>query len=85
MDELQVYFDTNDLQGAQKYIDALPQDNAHTQFLLGKLKSRQGDMSGALSCYHKAINLDANCLEARTMIEMSNKIYDFRDPNLLNP
>lgn len=54
MNELQKYFDIDDLEGAQVYIDTLPQDSAHTWFLRGKLTSRQGNMSGALSCYHQA-------------------------------
>lgn len=85
MDDLSKFFADDNLDGARAYVDGLPQNVAHTWFLRGRLLSRLGDMSGALSCYHKAVDLDPNCQEALSMIEFSNGIYEFRDPNLLNP
>lgn len=77
--------DSNNLQDAADYLQTLPDTAAQTWLMRGRLRSRSGDMSGALSCYHRALHIDPNCGEARTLIEMSNAIFDFRDPELLNP
>lgn len=77
--------DSNDFMAAAEYLDTLSAADAQTWVMRGKLQSRSGNMSEALSCYHQALHLDPNCGEARTLIEMANAIYDFRDPNLLNP
>lgn len=85
MDELKHFLELNDSLGAQVYVDALPQNNAHTWYLKGRLKAHTGDMAGALSCYRRAVEIDPNSKEAITMIEICNSIYDFHDPNLHNP
>lgn len=75
----------NELDAAMQQALSLPDTEANTWLIRGRIHSRQGNMAEALSCYHHALHIDPDCGEARTLIEMANAIFDFRDPSLLNP
>ncbi len=84
LDKLMLLIDEQDLDGALRFVSELPDSNAETWYLRGKVYSRMGNMSEAMSSYYKALEVDPNYEEARVMIDISQRIYSFKDPNLFN-
>lgn len=78
---------TNKLDEAESLIEQelrIDPSNANLWFCKGKLAGKRGNLSLAVNCYSKTLELDSSHAEARVMIEMTNSIYSFRDPNLFN-
>ena len=69
---------------AFEFVSKLPEGEAETWYLRGKVYSRKGNMQEALSCFNKAVAIDPKHEEAAVMIEISTSIYSFKDPNLFN-
>jgi len=69
---------------AFEFVSKLPESEAETWYLRGKVYSRKGNMQEALSCFNRAVALDPMHEEAAVMIEISTSIYSFKDPNLFN-
>lgn len=76
--------DNEEVDKAFEFVVKLPESEAETWYLRGKVYSRKGEMKEALSCFNKAVNIDPKHEEAAVMIEISQSIYSFKDPNLLN-
>ncbi len=76
--------ESQEIDKALDFVSKLPESEAETWYLKGKVYSRKGDMKGALSCFNKAIDIDPKHEEAAVMIEISTRIYSFKDPNLFN-
>jgi len=70
---------------ALKETAELPEISADTWFLRSKIYSRLGRMADSLSCLNKTLDIDPNHEEAKVMVELSQSIYAFRDPNRYNP
>lgn len=62
----------------------LPETDATTWFVRGRIYSRQGNRSKAYSCFNRAIDIDPDFEEARVMAELHGSIFSFKDPNLYN-
>ncbi|MBQ9470427.1 MAG: hypothetical protein IJU72_05685 [Bacteroidales bacterium] len=84
-DTIKQLIERNELDTAMHHALALPDTEAQTWLVRGRIHSRRGNMSEALSCYSRALHIDPACGEARALIEMASAIFDFRDPSLLNP
>jgi tetratricopeptide (TPR) repeat protein len=76
--------ESQEVDKALDFVSKLPESEAETWYLKGKVYSRKGDMKGALSCFNKAVAIDPKHEEAAVMIEISTSIYSFKDPNLFN-
>ena len=76
--------ENQEIDKAYDFVSNLPESEAETWYLKGKVYSRKGDMKGALSCFNKAVAIDPKHEEAAVMIEISTSIYSFKDPNLFN-
>ncbi|GEM_PF-684398 len=86
-DTIQHLLTTNQLDEAENLIEQgllVDPANANLWFCKGKLAGKRGNLSLAVNCYSKTLELDSSHAEARVMIEMANSIYSFRDPNLFN-
>lgn len=59
-------------------------DNAQAWYLRGKIWWRKGMRSEAMSCYAKAVAIDADS-PAAFALEQARDIADFFNPDLLNP
>lgn len=70
-------------QELERILSANP-DNAKAWYLLGKVIWRTGDRSRAMSCYSKAVALDADS-PAAYALEQARDIANFFNPDLLNP
>lgn len=82
--EILELIENHDLDGAMRGVNELPCTDAETWYLKGKVYSRMGSMHEALSCYYKALDIDPDYEEVRVMIDISQRIYSFKDPNLFN-
>lgn len=51
----------------------------------GKLRWRLGMHSGAVEDYERALALNPDNRQARAALEMSRDIFDYFNPDLLNP
>lgn len=76
--------ENQEIDKAFDFVSKLPESEAETWYLKGKIFSRKGDMKEALSCFNKAVTIDPKHEEAAVMIEISNRIYSFKDPNMFN-
>lgn len=76
--------ENQEIDKALDFVIKLPESEAETWYLKGKVYSRKGDMKEALSCFNKAVAIDPKHEEAAVMIEISTRIYSFKDPNLFN-
>ncbi|MGE0079114.1 MAG: tetratricopeptide repeat protein [Bacteroidales bacterium] len=83
-DDISRLIENQELDKALELVSGFPEQEADTWYLKGKVYSRMGKMSEALSCYIKALDIDPNHGEAAAMIELSNRIYSFKDPNRYN-
>ncbi len=83
-DLVQGLIENQEIEKAFEFVGKLPDCDAETWYLKGKVYSRKGDMKEALSCFNKAVAIDAKHEEAAVMIEISTSIYSFKDPNLFN-
>lgn len=83
-DLVQGLIEKQEIDKALEFVTNLPDNEAETWYLKGKVFSRKGDMKGALSCFNKAVAIDPKHEEAAVMIEISTRIYSFKDPNLFN-
>lgn len=83
-DKLNEFFMDNKHHEAEAFVATLPDSDAETWYLRGKVKSRLGNITAAISCYSKALEINSSFDEARAMLEMSKSILIFRDPNLYN-
>lgn len=83
-DKIQKLIESHDLDGAMRAVNELPVADAQTWYLKGKVYSRMGSMHEAMSSYYKALEIDPNYEEARVMIDIAQRIYSFKDPNLFN-
>lgn len=76
--------ENQEIDKAFEFVSNLTESDAETWYLKGKVFSRKGDMKEALSCFNKAVAIDPKHEEAAVMIEISTRIYSFKDPNLFN-
>ena len=83
-DLVQGLIEKQEIDKALEFVTNLPDNEAETWYLKGKVFSRKGDMKAALSCFNKAVAIDPKHEEATVMIEISTSIYSFKDPNLFN-
>jgi len=60
-------------------------DEGRLYFLAGKIHSRLGNRSAAISAYSKAVELNPDDKASQTALEMARGIEDFFNPDLLNP
>ncbi len=78
------FIDKGEMDKAIEFVDELPLSDAETWYLKGKIFSRMGKLHEALSCYNNALTIDPGHEEAQVMIDLSQRIYAFKDPNRYN-
>ncbi len=60
-----------------------PRDDS-AYYCLGRVLWKAGDRSGALSAYSKAVEINPDS-PARHAVELARSVFDFFNPDLLNP
>lgn len=58
--------------------------NAEAYYNRGKALRQKGDMVAALNDFRKTLEINPNHNQAKVSIEMVNKIFGFRNPDIYN-
>ncbi len=62
----------------------MPQTTAKEWYEAGNRQRQRGNLSGAMECYLRAVELDAES-PAATALQMLQDIYTFRNTDMYNP
>ncbi len=62
----------------------MPYATANDWYEKGNRRRQKGNLSGAMECYLRAVEMDANS-PAATALQMLQDIYAFRNTDLYNP
>ena len=67
----------------RKLVTENPQDD-NSYYAMGRLYWQLGDHSEAVNCYRRAVEINPDS-PARHALELANDVFDFFNPDLLNP
>ncbi len=88
MDEIEVLFNLNKIEEAEKQLEILIKNNTDhdgAHFFLGKVLCKKQEWGKAINEFRRALEINPENKEAQLQLDMVNSILGYYTPDMFNP